>query len=861
MDSEKKLLIINNITSTTNNNNNTTNHFISNNYSNFAENKINQNNNQQSNLSLKPPKNPSIFKLLSDDLKPKNIWAYGIGHFMNDICASIWFFLLSYYLIQIIGLEEHSASYVLLFGQVADALATPLVGLLSDKFSTAYGKRFPWYLAGTIIVTISFSLIFFCVLPPDSTENAKVFYYSCFAALFNIGWAAVQVSHMALLPSITLDTKKKDMMTKIRTGFTFLAQTLTFLFSFVFFKCIKNKILQYQALAGSCIIIGVLSSIYFLVFCKEWELSKNIPKYFDNILVFMGKKSSNKAEEINYDNYNNNKLIDCKKKKEKEEEVKLQMKINEDKINNKENEKINEFNSDYKKFKDEDENAIIYKHEKNKNDINANSICKIDQQIFDNMHKKNLLNNKNKNIKFEEAKNSEISYQDYSDNKSESNKNYSNYSEADIRNNHKAIPESNLLNANKLIGKAYYKEDLSDLNNNINELTNAFSFNQSSYLNNINKVNNESLEYVSNNVLYNYEANSELKDEIVKMHNCNLVEKQHNHEENSFCENKKRKKIINWLYWLKKPDFYYYMFVYMFVRLSINITSIVIPFYMEFVLKFQKSSEGGTPYEITVCLLVSTLGSIFNSVYLQKFFEVDSNSLSKNNKNTNTNLNHNTNINNNNNNINHHNNINNKYYSKFQQTETNNNYNNKYANNFNIFSLTRKRQMETAKRNKRLYLILVSLFFISIGCLPLFILNSSIRNSIYVLSFLWGIGFSQALSCVSSLTNDVVGKNGAKGAFVYGAFSFADKLSCGIVLVFYLPLANNNELYLRYSVPFFPPAAVFFGTLFIFVKIFFVNKKFKEESALEIDVSYKRIKDEDCSSDEFSIENFDQHDG
>ena len=48
-----------------------------------------------------------------------------------------------------------------------------------------------------------------------------------------------------------------------------------------------------------------------------------------------------------------------------------------------------------------------------------------------------------------------------------------------------------------------------------------------------------------------------------------------------------------------------------------------------------------------------------------------------------------------------------------------------------------------------------------------------------------GIGFSLALSTASSLINDVVGSKGNYGAFVYGAFSFTDKLSCCIILFFF----------------------------------------------------------------------------
>lgn len=510
-------------------------------------------------------------RVYGDDLKIRNIWSYGVGHFMNDICASSWFFLLSYYLIQIIQIDKHDASYILLAGQIADAIATPIVGILSDKTETRFGKRTPWYFCGTILVSISFSLIFFSLLPEDAEPTTKLIYYSVFASLFNVGWASVQVSHMALLPSITLNKKRKDFMTRIRTGFTFLAQTLTLLLSVVFFKLINNKILQYKVLAGASIILGIIFSVIFLVLCKEHVLSKNIPLYYENIKNAISE-SNNKSKNSN-------------------------------------NENLNTVNS-----------------------------------ASDNNLKVNLLGG-----------------------------------------------------------------------NSNNKITNT----------------NENIQVSSDFE----QSNTHLGQEI------------------------------NWIYWMKKPDFYYYIIVYMFVRLSINITSTIIPFYMELVLGYPKTEDGGTPYEITVCLLISTLGSIFNSMVLQKFIEGKSNS-----------------------------------------------------------------------GNKRIVLIIIANLFVAIGCIPLYFLSEDLAFPIYFLAFIWGIGFSQGLSCVSSLINDVVGSKGSKGAFVYGAFSFADKLSCGIVLLFYLPVASENKDVLRFSIPFFPPATLIFAVLFVWLRrVFTDNKEKKAYNKLESD--------------------------
>ena len=73
-------------------------------------------------------------KIKGDDLKAINIYGYSIGHVLNDLTASCWFSFLLYYLTDIVSIDKRKAGWVMLSGQVFDGLATPLVGILSDKF-------------------------------------------------------------------------------------------------------------------------------------------------------------------------------------------------------------------------------------------------------------------------------------------------------------------------------------------------------------------------------------------------------------------------------------------------------------------------------------------------------------------------------------------------------------------------------------------------------------------------------------------------------------------------------------------------------------------------------------------------------
>jgi len=84
-------------------------------------------------------------------------------------------------------------------------LTTPVVGFLSDKTKTKIGKRAPWYIFGTFMVIPTFLGIF---IKPDFERNSpgEIAYYITLPAVFNVGWACVQISNMSVVNSLTFST-------------------------------------------------------------------------------------------------------------------------------------------------------------------------------------------------------------------------------------------------------------------------------------------------------------------------------------------------------------------------------------------------------------------------------------------------------------------------------------------------------------------------------------------------------------------------------------------------------------------------------------------------------------------------------
>ena len=103
------------------------------------------------------------------------------------------------------------------------------MGVASDKIDTRWGKRKPWYVFGVIFVIPCFAGIFAYPefvnqFEPDGSvknESFRNIWYITLPALFNVGWAAVQISHMAIVNSLSLSNRRRDRLSNNRNGFTF----------------------------------------------------------------------------------------------------------------------------------------------------------------------------------------------------------------------------------------------------------------------------------------------------------------------------------------------------------------------------------------------------------------------------------------------------------------------------------------------------------------------------------------------------------------------------------------------------------------------------------------------------------------
>uniref|UniRef100_A0A0X3P4W1 Major facilitator superfamily domain-containing protein 12 n=1 Tax=Schistocephalus solidus TaxID=70667 RepID=A0A0X3P4W1_SCHSO len=97
--------------------------------------------------------------------------------------------------------------------------------------------RIGWHLGGSILILLSFSFVFGPVYGAENADPwAKVVYYAPFVVLFQVGWASVQISHLALLNDLTYDPGERVLLASLRYFFNVLSSLAVYLIAFLLLR-------------------------------------------------------------------------------------------------------------------------------------------------------------------------------------------------------------------------------------------------------------------------------------------------------------------------------------------------------------------------------------------------------------------------------------------------------------------------------------------------------------------------------------------------------------------------------------------------------------------------------------------------
>ena len=130
---------------------------------------------------------------------------YGFGNFSRYTVIGIQAYFLNVFLLEVAGLSPGWAGTILLVKNLYDGVTDPLIGRLSDRIQTRWGRRKPWIVVGTIPSGIFWVLQWYSPKFTEDRVGLAVLYFTVVLLAFSTMNTFVSVPYNAMVPDVAVD--------------------------------------------------------------------------------------------------------------------------------------------------------------------------------------------------------------------------------------------------------------------------------------------------------------------------------------------------------------------------------------------------------------------------------------------------------------------------------------------------------------------------------------------------------------------------------------------------------------------------------------------------------------------------------
>ncbi len=163
---------------------------------------------------------------MSDRLSRRTKLVYGFGDTGFSLTSTILGAYFAIFLTDVVGIAPRIAAAAIFVGRSWDYINDPLIGHISDRTRTRWGRRRPFLLFGPLPFALAFALLWF--RPPWGSELALAVYYAIAYVVFDAAATFVYMPYFALTPELTSDYDERTALTSYRMFFSIFGSLVAF---------------------------------------------------------------------------------------------------------------------------------------------------------------------------------------------------------------------------------------------------------------------------------------------------------------------------------------------------------------------------------------------------------------------------------------------------------------------------------------------------------------------------------------------------------------------------------------------------------------------------------------------------------
>ena len=179
--------------------------------------------------------------------------SYSFGNFANTIAYQVFGNRINFYYVDVLGLNAGVAGILWSIYGLWNAINDPLMGQISDKTRSRFGRRVPYVAFGAIPLGLSF---FFLWTPPTQSPWILAAYFLMILFIFDTLYSLTIIAYNALFPEVAPTPRDRIDLSATRE----ILATFALLASFILAPIIAEEVGYFTmgAIMGTLIAVGYL---------------------------------------------------------------------------------------------------------------------------------------------------------------------------------------------------------------------------------------------------------------------------------------------------------------------------------------------------------------------------------------------------------------------------------------------------------------------------------------------------------------------------------------------------------------------------------------------------------------------------
>ena len=203
-----------------------------------------------------------------------------LGFSMNNSIIAAFFPI---FMMDVIGLTPAMVAIILFVGRSWDYVNDPIIGHLSDRTRTRWGRRRPFLLFGAIPFGLSFILLW---LSPNFSQTGLIIYYSLGYIVYEALATTVYMPYFAMTPELTENYDERTKLTSFRMLFNILGSLTAYIFPMLVIGSMipenAKRVILMAAIAGAIAATPLIGVFFGTREKKEFQIEKK-PKFFPSL--------------------------------------------------------------------------------------------------------------------------------------------------------------------------------------------------------------------------------------------------------------------------------------------------------------------------------------------------------------------------------------------------------------------------------------------------------------------------------------------------------------------------------------------------------------------------------------------------